>query len=268
MTFKILNSFFLKKFVINNIFIWLIILPLVRKLNFFKFIFLPHEKEYFLAKSIKNPFIVDIGGGGGESIYSFKKVSPHCKIITFEPERKNYLACSALKKKFQNGEIFVKNFGLSDKNENKILYTPYFYGIKNLSLTTFSSFDKDILSKTIEKKFKTKKFNFISKKYAFKKLDNINFDKVDIMKIDVEGSELKVLKGAKKIIKKFEPIIIIEFASNKKELIKYINKMHGYKACFIKKNKMKVFNKTNYTGNIILLKNFRNFRKNLNFNLD
>lgn len=42
------------------------------------------------------------------------------------------------------------------------------------------------------------------------KLDNFNIDSVTFIKIDVEGSELKVLNGGIETIKKFKPAICIE----------------------------------------------------------
>ena len=42
-------------------------------------------------------------------------------------------------------------------------------------------------------------------------------DKIDLIKIDVEGHELNVLKGMEKTLKKFSPIIVFE--SQKKEII-------------------------------------------------
>ena len=43
-----------------------------------------------------------------------------------------------------------------------------------------------------------------------KTLDSFNFSDVDYIKIDVEGHELKVLKGSIKTIKKYNPLIVIE----------------------------------------------------------
>ena len=41
-------------------------------------------------------------------------------------------------------------------------------------------------------------------------LDNYDFKDVDYIKIDVEGHELKVLKGAVKTIERFSPLMVIE----------------------------------------------------------
>jgi len=43
-----------------------------------------------------------------------------------------------------------------------------------------------------------------------KRLDDLNLDEVDYLKIDVEGHELKVLKGAIATIEKCNPVIVIE----------------------------------------------------------
>jgi len=41
-------------------------------------------------------------------------------------------------------------------------------------------------------------------------LDNVIDEPVKLIKIDVEGCEFKVIKGALKLIKKYKPLIIIE----------------------------------------------------------
>jgi FkbM family methyltransferase len=56
-------------------------------------------------------------------------------------------------------------------------------------------------------------------------LDNIigTDEKIKLIKIDVEGHEFNVLKGAKKIIELHRPIIIIEvFKNKKKQLEEYV----------------------------------------------
>ena len=47
-------------------------------------------------------------------------------------------------------------------------------------------------------------------KVKLKTLDSFNFSRVDLIKIDVEGMELEVLKGSKKILKDLKPIIFYE----------------------------------------------------------
>ena len=40
----------------------------------------------------------------------------------------------------------------------------------------------------------------------------VGLNKTDIMKIDVEGAELLVLNGGKKILEEFKPMLILEFS--------------------------------------------------------
>lgn len=43
-------------------------------------------------------------------------------------------------------------------------------------------------------------------------LDKIIEDKIDLIKIDIEGAEILALKGMKNIIEKYHPVIITEFS--------------------------------------------------------
>jgi len=51
-------------------------------------------------------------------------------------------------------------------------------------------------------------------KVKTKTLDNLltDLNKIDIMKIDVEGAEVMVLRGGRRIIEKFRPLLILEFS--------------------------------------------------------
>jgi len=55
-----------------------------------KFHFLYSEKEYALVNYIKKPIIIDVGAHNGESAYNFLKQNPLSKIISIEPNAKNY----------------------------------------------------------------------------------------------------------------------------------------------------------------------------------
>lgn len=55
------------------------------------------------------------------------------------------------------------------------------------------------------------------------KLDDLSFDRIDLLKIDVEGWEFEVLKGAVNTIKKHKPVLLVEFTGGdwKKSFLPY-----------------------------------------------
>ena len=60
-------------------------------------------------------------------------------------------------------------------------------------------------------------------------LDSLNLLDIDIIKIDVEGHELAVVKGAEQTIKKNKPLIVIEISFENKILDREISSLnHGY----------------------------------------
>ena len=49
-------------------------------------------------------------------------------------------------------------------------------------------------------------------------LDSYNFDDVDLIKIDVEGSEDELIKGAENTIEKYLPVIVVEIHCNRSDI--------------------------------------------------
>jgi FkbM family methyltransferase len=60
-------------------------------------------------------------------------------------------------------------------------------------------------------------------------LDSFNFERVDLVKIDVEGMELDVLEGAEQTIRRCKPQMAIEIIKSDKEKIEQLLASHGYK---------------------------------------
>ncbi len=50
-------------------------------------------------------------------------------------------------------------------------------------------------------------------------IDDLGFNQLDFMKIDVEGMELNVLQGAEKTIAKFMPLMLLEYLKSDKNLL-------------------------------------------------
>ena len=152
-------------------------------------------------KISNNPIIFDVGGNKGQSIEKYLKIFDKPIIHSFEPIKTEFdFMCS----KFRNNKnIFLNNFALGDKTEEKELNVT--------ARTGNSSFNKinlgtDWLKKT-SKKFNTSEKGYVTsvQKVNVIKLDNYckdnNINVIDLLKIDTQGYEDKVLEGSLNSIK-------------------------------------------------------------------
>ena len=78
------------------------------------------------------------------------------------------------------------------------------------------------------------------------KLDNIQIKNIGFIKIDVEGHELEVIKGAKETINKYNPILLVEIekrhSKESEETINFINNL-GYECFFTSEKNLIPINK-------------------------
>ena len=198
------------------------------------------EKEYELIKFInkKNKVVIDIGGHKGESIVGFLKHDQFCQILSFEPIKSNY---EIILKKIKKNNVKVFNFGIANSNNKKKIYIPK---INNYRFTGLSSDNVQNLEFRLRTYFKKiyKKFQITSNFVNFRKLDDLQIIP-DLIKIDVEGAELDVIKSASDTIKKYVPIMIVEYNELNFEEIKNFLKKLNYESYLYKNNTLKKLNK-------------------------
>ena len=157
----------------------------------------------------KKPIIFDVGANNGQSIDRFLNLFEGAKIHSFEPLQSEF---EYLKKNYgKNKNIYLNNIGVGDNKNTKYL---------NVSAKTDnSSFNNiNLNNKWIKKRSKqygVSQKNYITKRQKVKldTLDNYckenKINHIDILKIDTQGYEDKVLKGCYKLIKKKQIGIII-----------------------------------------------------------
>ena len=150
----------------------------------------------------KNPIIFDIGGNQGQSIERYLKIFNKPIIHSFEPIKSEF---NIMYKKFKNhNNIHLNNFALGDKNEKK--------EFNITAKTSTSSFNKIKIGtdwlKTRSKQSNTSQENYVTsiEEVNVIKLDDYFKDNkinhIDLMKIDTQGYEDKVLEGSINAIKK------------------------------------------------------------------
>ena len=180
-----------------------------------------------------NMTFVDIGANQGEySIFAAKRLIQG-KVISFEPLSTSYKHLKENIELNQFNNVITYNFALSDTKGYAEIYTSDDLEIHNSFNEGLSSLYQSNYRNTLLEKVQLEIFDQVWK--------NHNNLSLDIIKIDVEGSELPILKGAKNTIKKHKPLIILEINEEtfqeagytKDELIIFLEKLN-YKFSLIK----------------------------------
>jgi len=147
-----------------------------------------------ILRRMKAPVMLDIGAGQGRYALLAKFV-PDMRVFCWEP---NPLAFEHLVKNIQlNGlqdRVTAFQCGLWHKAGQKTLYV-HPYPRRFRSATMGDHPHKDIWHKV---------------KVEVKRLDDFQLPRVDVIKMDVEGAELHVLRGGRRIIKKRKPPLFME----------------------------------------------------------
>ena len=149
---------------------------------------LDDEMTYISNLLIEKRRFLDVGANIGIYSFHFKKSFKY--IDAFEPLKE----ISYRLEYFQDEYLKVHNCALSNKKGKFEIYIPYLLGQGVASLASLEKRDGDHEARIVK----------------VDKIDNYDFDDVDLIKIDVEGHEEYVIEGARNVIKKNKPILIVE----------------------------------------------------------
>ena len=160
--------------------------------------------------------LIDVGVGqlGTPELY---KRFPKAKLILIDPieEAKNYA-----KEELSHRDYKFFKYGLGEEEETKILNVEEEIGRSTLLNVTSLNYESEPVKKI---KIEVKTLDSIFKKV-------FNYGKIGL-KIDTEGYELKIIKGAKNILKETNFVIAEvrhnhESFSNQYKLHEFIDEMH------------------------------------------
>lgn len=213
-----------------------------------------------IKKYLKNKITVyvDVGAHNGEMIKIITNEFIVNKILAFEPNPDCFLKLKKLKK---NKKLSIFRLALSDKKGIDYLKIGYISSMSTINkINNQSAYTK--LKKLIMSIFY---FNnqIYKKKIKIKKdlLSNIlrqsKIKKIDLLKIDTEGHEFNVLKGAKNFLKNIN-LVLFEFHYDDSIIKKYnFNDVDS----FLKKRNFTLISKNKMT----LRKGYELIYKNSNF---
>ena len=173
----------------------------------------------FLKKNIASGMTcIDVGANiGAFTLIMAELVTELGTVISFEPQSAMYemLLFNVDLNNLKNVECM--NMALSDKEGQQTLYIPALK--KNQGLINYGGATLDVNSSPYGVDQGNREELFQKEIIIAQKLDEVLTSKdilrVDFLKVDVEGHEYEVLRGATKTIEKWKPLLLLEFCPDK-----------------------------------------------------
>jgi FkbM family methyltransferase len=153
------------------------------------------EAEYFIVDTLVNPSLLSIDVGANEGYYAGRLAQLCESVICFEPIP--WMAQSLREKMPRN--VDVRQQAVSDRVGRAQLRIPYAGDVEMHGTSTIEA-ENPLEAATHEKIVDCECVT----------LDSAVDRKVGFIKIDVEGHELAVLRGAEGIIRRDRPILLVE----------------------------------------------------------
>lgn len=142
--------------------------------------------------------VIDIGGNIGIYALSLAKRAKSGEVITFEPDPTNFARLSEHVSMNPGLNIVARNMGIGSEEATHRLYHV---------VDSNSGMNRIITGVDVADQFPYSEVTVAPLSIA---LQGIPVDRVDVMKIDVEGFEAAVLRGSEDIIRRFKPVLFIE----------------------------------------------------------
>lgn len=152
------------------------------------------HKENIYAKINNGNVILDVGSNIGEVLLNMAKVNPEGTIYGFEPVKSTFEKLQKNVSLNRFSSISLHQLALSDTNE-----IVYYQTKEGHSGGTMMSKESKNISQ-----------DFIEAKTLDHFVEMNSIEKIDFIKVDIEGFEMNFLKGAIETLKKFKPSIFME----------------------------------------------------------
>ena len=146
-----------------------------------------HLLEGFRSFVPPSAVVVDVGANIGNHAIYFAKICGAKKIFAFEPLRETF-------------RMLLRNVDLNARDR-----------IECYNLALGSTKSKAMLHKYASSNIGATRLNANAVgRYDLVSLDSFNFDRLDVIKLDVEGAEADVLEGARETLSRLKPTIMVE----------------------------------------------------------
>lgn len=157
----------------------------------------PELVKFFYNKirQIECPVIVDVGASTGS--FSLLPILHDCQVLAFEPNPAAY-------------DVLRSNIVLNNLSDRVIAHCVALSEQAGTGTLKIANADSHAALSTLGTSRYTD-VGWSGHEVQTRTLDSYNLDRVDFLKVDVEGAELMVLRGAEDTIRRCKPRILLEY---------------------------------------------------------
>jgi len=157
--------------------------------------YLPGEKQWLKSylEGKQSPVVLDVGANVGNYTCDIFEVNPSSMVYAFEPHPATYSKLTDNMQKFSNN--LFKSYNLGVGQEKGVLEL---FDYADKSGSSHASLYKDVITDLHKGEVESCKVEIIALDEFFSRE---SIQEVDLLKIDTEGNEYKVLLGANTLLK-------------------------------------------------------------------
>jgi len=184
--------------------------------------------------------VLDIGANLGSYVVPLAKRNPHLQFEAFEPQRIVYYQLCANTFLNRLSNVYAHNVGVSNEQRITSYVLPNYAEETNIGAFSID-FDTRLKGYEVKSEGVTERMQIIP-------LDLMQYEKVRLIKIDVEGHELQVLHGAEHTLREnnYPPIIFEawtwKFPEKRQAVFAHLERL-GYEITQIGQNNLAQYKK-------------------------
>ena len=166
--------------------------------------------------------VIDVGAHVGEFTFAASELVSRGIVHAFEPQRRPFEMLRGSVGAFTN--VSIHHAGLSDQVGRACLHIPRIRGKLSRREASLDPHFNDYTGPERQPKAGGSSAETIRLSTLDAFCGQVALDRVDLIKIDVEGHELRVLQGGRTVIERFHPLLMIE-------IFPYVYEGHLQKVC-------------------------------------
>lgn len=172
---------------------------------------LPHEKTYYGFRHLavgEDGLFLDVGANNGCSAVGFRRLVPHYRIVSIEPNRCHAPALARLGRRLDRFEYLLVAAGR--ERGQAVLHTATYRGVP---LHTGASLSLAYGRTACARQFSPRVMRRI--RWTRQVVDVLPLDELqlepDLVKIDAEGCDYEILLGLRQTVARHRPCVLVEY---------------------------------------------------------